>query len=442
MTARQTVKTFPDGETWYVSATRERGRSIRMDVKVTLPSQKGDRKLVVVGQVGNPFDPQFLERFAAHGASRNGASSAVYAERLVSIADALFPWVSSSSSSPTAPRGASDDDDALMTGMKPISLSEMAPSSSRQWSVMTAVPMGRISGFFGTFGTLKSQTATYLAICVATGLPFFGHAVQKAPVLFLDYEEDASEAWRRAHALTRGLGLEHIPEGLDHLEVSDPLHEIAGELGELIRGKGYGLIVLDSIGPALAGDPDSAEIVIPTYESMRNLGATWFVIDHESKVQTTQRALSQRTPFGSVYKAALSRSLISVVAPDKANHPSSIILQHQKSSYAPPMEPLALKARWEADAMIFSHGDWAQEPFKSVRDAVRKENGKSQKKQSAQDLVFDAVKGGVESAESIADITKLAVGTVKNKLTELGRIGKVARKPDGKYAPAAAQEAK
>ncbi|MBI4339982.1 MAG: AAA family ATPase, partial [Chloroflexi bacterium] len=111
------------------------------------------------------------------------------------------------------------------------------------------LPASRISILFGTWGSIKSTLTAFIAVSVASGLPFLRRPTSQGPVLWLDYEEDADEVKRKVEAVAQGLYLPCAPEGIDHLEMRDALVDVAPDLAHLCVERQYALVVLDSFGP-------------------------------------------------------------------------------------------------------------------------------------------------------------------------------------------------
>jgi len=63
------------------------------------------------------------------------------------------------------------------------------------------------------------------------------------------------------------------------------------------------LLIIDSIGGACGGEPESAEVVLRFFTALRSLKITPLCVDHIAKVGVSG------TPFGSIYKYNASRNL-------------------------------------------------------------------------------------------------------------------------------------
>lgn len=76
----------------------------------------------------------------------------------------------------------------------------------RAWQVLDLIPAKNVTLLYGDGGTGKSLLALQLGAAVATGKPFFGHAVTKGPVEFITAEDSLDEMHRRLVDISRAAG--------------------------------------------------------------------------------------------------------------------------------------------------------------------------------------------------------------------------------------------
>ena len=99
----------------------------------------------------------------------------------------------------------------------------------------------------------KSFLIMYLAICAASGKPFFDRKVKQCPVMFIDKENDLALNLWRSDAIGRGLGLS--PEAIDSLPIMPLFREDTTLTDEasIERLKRYigefrpGLVIVDTL---------------------------------------------------------------------------------------------------------------------------------------------------------------------------------------------------
>jgi RecA-family ATPase len=287
------------------------------------------------------------------------------------------------------------------------------------------------SVLYGDGGVAKSLLALAVAVAVAsTRREFLGRGVGNGPVLYLDFELDADEQHRRVRRVAEGMGLEEPPADIYYMSALgfSPSEAFDAAL-EACERLGIGLVVLDSVGPAMEGDAEHARDVIRFHnrvlEPFRAAGATVFAIDHQSKPQAAQNYREKRA-FGSVYKGNLSRSVIQAEATERGKDTLTIRLRHKKHNFGPLAEPFEAKLTFSEDAVTF-------EPVRlDASDLAEEET------LNAIDKVRLALEEGPAYPAELAKTTGLAEKTVKNKLTELRRTGEV--QPTGERDENAAEQ--
>ena len=164
------------------------------------------------------------------------------------------------------------------------------------------LPAGGTGTLFGAPGLGKSFVALDLALCVASGKPFFGHIVKRCPVVFVAAEGAAGlpnrvNAWRQHHGYedTGELGVYFATEPVQLLEgrsVSVFLSAIR-KLGEPRPG----LIIMDTLARCMAGgDENSTRDMGMTIAAVdrirRDTGAAVLLIHHTRKDGDLERGSS------------------------------------------------------------------------------------------------------------------------------------------------------
>ena len=187
-----------------------------------------------------------------------------------------------------------------------VDLSEVAPRDRETYLISPYVVEGSVaSGIFADGGTGKSLFALALALSVATAEPVLGvYPERMGPVLFLDWEWDAEAHAERLHAICRGVGIE-VPIGvIFYRHETASVLEAAPTIRRLISELGIVLVIVDSLGFARGGEPESAELTIKTFAAFRTFGIPVFYVDHVAK-----QAADKSHSFGSVYTRNSSRMM-------------------------------------------------------------------------------------------------------------------------------------
>jgi hypothetical protein len=168
-----------------------------------------------------------------------------------------------------------------------------------KWLIEPLVQLRNPTLIYGPGSTGKSWFGQYLAVLADQGMSHGGLDVEPSSVLYLDWETDQIEIGSRVTMIRRGLGL----EGQSHIWYKAMNQGLSNDI-EAIRSvvveKSIDLIIVDSIGSACMGEPESAEVVLRTFNSLRSLGVSSVCIDHTNK---------EGVLFGSVYKYNSARQV-------------------------------------------------------------------------------------------------------------------------------------
>ncbi len=97
----------------------------------------------------------------------------------------------------------------LAVGWRGVPLWDLdaADVPSKRWVLEGLVPEAEPTLLAGHGGAGKSMFALHFAVCVASGKPFFGIAVERRPVVYLSGEDDAETVRRRVQGILRQFGL-------------------------------------------------------------------------------------------------------------------------------------------------------------------------------------------------------------------------------------------
>jgi hypothetical protein len=271
---------------------------------------------------------------------------------------------------------------------------------------------------YGDGGVAKSLLALALAVAVARGSrKWLGREVESCSVLYVDFELDAEEQARRVHHLCRGQGVDTPPENLLYMSaLGYPAGEAFSAALEACIEHGVGLMVVDSLGPALQGDAEAARDVIGFFqksiEPFRAEGIAILIIDHQSRLQAGQ-SYQSKGAFGSVFKTNLARSVIQAQATERGEGTLSVRLRQKKHNFGPLAEPFGVKLSFTEEAVSLEAveldaSELAEEATLNATDRVKL-----------------ALENGPAYPWEIAETTGLAIKTVKNVLTGLRKQGVV-----------------
>jgi hypothetical protein len=299
-------------------------------------------------------------------------------------------------------------------GRKPeaVRFSDIEVPGPRRYLLKDLVLAAYVTLLYGDGGVAKSLLALALAVAVSGGSEYWlGRKVENCPVLYLDFELDAEEQARRVHQLCRGQDLDTPPDNLFYMSaLGHPAKEAFASALDACKVHEVGLMVVDSLGPALQGDAEAARDVIGFFqrsiEPFRTEGVAVLIIDHQSRLQAGQ-SYQSKGAFGSVFKTNLARSVIQAQATERGEGTLTVRLRHKKHNFGPLAEPFGVKLSFSEEAVSLEAieldaSELAEEATLNATDRVKL-----------------ALESGPAYPWEIAEHTGLAVKTVKNVLTGL-----------------------
>lgn len=235
-----------------------------------------------------------------------------------------------------------------------INLSSHVPERLN-WLLESAVPKGFPAMIYGEGGMGKSYLALLIAIQMTMGgQKFLGlrFADKALNVLYVDYELDKDEITRRAQKVSKGLGLEKVPVNLLYFSPAESLPRSITKLRNIIESKAIDFLVVDSLG-ASAVDGEHVPDVVNLFAEIRKMGVTTLLLDHQAKQQTGDR-YSRKTPFGSVYKFNLCRSVFQLSCQSRDGNKITLRLHHTKSNFGRLIDDLVFDVSFEGDRVLFT----------------------------------------------------------------------------------------
>jgi hypothetical protein len=296
--------------------------------------------------------------------------------------------------------------------LEAVRFSEMKVPGPRRYLLKDLVLAAYVTLLYGDGGVAKSLLTLALAVAVSgSSEGWLGRKVENCPVLYVDFELDAEEQARRVHQLCRGQNLDTPPENLLYMSaLGHPAKEAFAAALEACKEHGVGLMVVDSLGPALQGDAEAARDVIGFFqksiEPFRAEDVAVLIIDHQSRLQAGQ-SYQSKGAFGSVFKTNLARSVIQAQATERGEGTLTVRLRQKKHNFGPLAEPFGVKLSFTEEAVgleavELNASELAEEATLNATDRVKL-----------------ALEGGPAYPAEIAEHTGLAVKTVKNALTGL-----------------------
>ena len=291
-----------------------------------------------------------------------------------------------------------------------------------KWLIDPIIQLNNPTLIYGPGSTGKSWFGQYLATLADEGMRHGGLSVEPSSVLYLDWETDQLEIGTRITLLRRGLGL----EGASHIWYKTMTQGLSNDI-EAVRSvcaeKSITLVVVDSLGSACMGEPESAEVVLRTFTALRSLGISSLLIDHTNKENNMNGQHAQNL-FGSVYKYNSARMVFQTVKDQQPEEDKLVFgLFHKKANNSRLMRPIGFEFTFTPDAVKVDRRDVRETPLEEhMRVSDRIEN------------VLKNKPGGL-SVTDIAEALEKTESHIRKELSEGVRNYKMfVRLENGNYA--------
>jgi hypothetical protein len=180
------------------------------------------------------------------------------------------------------------------------------------------------------------------------------------------------------------------------------LSDSVEQLQRIIHDKNIGLIIVDSLGPAVRGNLNDSEPAIKYHAALRQLGTTSLTLAHTSKDQITKK----RTIFGSVFFTNLARSVWECKAEQETGEDEAVIsLRHTKANLSRLHPPLGYRFTFTDNSITVVKAD--------LRDSgLSRELPLSFR-------IKDLLRGGTMSVKDIAEQLNSGVDTTARTLRRM-----------------------
>lgn len=190
--------------------------------------------------------------------------------------------------------------DYYRTGEPLVMVGRLPHPPRPSYAVEPLLLRGNVNLWYGAGATAKTTIGVAAAVSVQEGTPLLGLPLSPDPLraLYLDFETDAATIDAIVKRLSAGAGMATIPE-LAYRRMSGALADQVEDLRRLTVERQIRFLVVDSLGAACGGEPESAEVVLRLTSAVRSLGVTPLLIDHIPR--------DGEEPFGSVYKINSAR---------------------------------------------------------------------------------------------------------------------------------------
>ncbi len=281
------------------------------------------------------------------------------------------------------------------------------PLTEPQFLIEDFLTSDCINLVYGNGGMGKSYLALYIAVLVASGKSFLGNVVKKGKVLYVDFELSPELQRQRLERICKGLDIDPNSFNPTDLLYITPIN--LSEFIPTILNHQMDLIIIDSIGAGLSGDPEAARDICGLFQQLRQLG-TVLLLDHQSKMQKGDRA-NTKTPFGSVYKFNLSRNIYHLNAVQGEDNKLNCLLKHTKCNFSALRQPIGLE-------FDFSQSSFVVNKCEPGLEFVEHLGVKEQ-------IIVALRELGKATAQEIADEAGLELGSARAKISLLKKAGEI-----------------
>lgn len=283
-------------------------------------------------------------------------------------------------------------------------------AAQARWLIDPLVQLNNPSMIYGPGSSGKSWFGQYLAVLADHGMSAGGMAVEPSKVLYLDWETDQAELGSRITMIRRGLGL----EGTSHIWYRAMNQGLASDL-EAIRtivvDRGITFVVLDSLGSACMGEPESAEVVLRMFSALRSLGVSSMCIDHTNK---------EGHLFGSVFKFNSARQIWEIKKHQEPDEDKLVFgLFHRKANNSKLIKDIGFTITFGEGRVTFERKD--------VKDTSLEEHMR------IVDRIEGLLRRGPMTVPDLADMLEKSETHVRKELSEWTKRGKFVRLEDGTH---------
>lgn len=258
--------------------------------------------------------------------------------------------------------------------------------------------------WFGDGGNGKSFLALAAALTIhGDRADLLGiHPAAQLRVAYCDWEFDAWEHRKRMRSL---IGAAEPEPDLVYVRCFGPLREQVDRLRKVIREQDIDYLVIDSVAAACGGEPESAEVALGFFDSIRRLGVGALCIAH-----TTKNPEAQERPFGSTFWHNMARSTWLVRKEQQAGDSGlSVGMFHKKANSGPLSPPLGFQIAFGDGRTTIRRTDVRDVP--GLAEHV-----------STSSRIRHAIKGGPKSYAELAEELEVGKDAVR-KAAERGARG-------------------
>jgi AAA domain len=295
-----------------------------------------------------------------------------------------------------------------------VLVGRLARSPRPTYALDPLILQGELNLWYGAGGTAKTTTAVAACLTVQEHLPLLGlpHSSEPARALYLDWELSSEMVDGIVKRLAAGAGLTLAPELL-YRRCAGALADQAEDLRRLIVERAVRFLVVDSLGSACGGEPESAEVVLRLVNAVRTFNVTVLLIEHVPR--------DGEEPFGSVYKFNAPRLIWRFRKQQEVGEDEvQVAAFNTKANLSALHRPLGWRLRFADETTTLTRIDPAEVAgFQASLPLSAR--------------ILHALRDGALGVEDLAEVLGVSGGQVRARCSELHRRGKLVRLDRGEY---------
>lgn len=314
-------------------------------------------------------------------------------------------------------------------GEPALTVGQLPRQDTPRYRIAPFVPEGKPAIIYGRWGCWKSNLALALAIMVQTGQGYHGFTPVQGNVLYLDYESDSQDIDERIKALCSGWAIP--PVSILYRFCVSPLEDDLERIQEIVSEANIAFIVVDSVGMAIGGSLMDPEPSLAMMRCLRSLRISSLLIDHQAKnAQSGPEA--ETSPFGTVYKTNLSRSIWEIIAKQDQGSPDlEVAIKHRKGNRSAILPTIGLRVSFT--------GNEGEERM-SVQRLDLAHLALIASTRSHKEQILDFLKMGAQSNKDLEDELHIKDNIIYARTYELKKKGAIIKLPDGRWGLVSKEE--
>ena len=282
-------------------------------------------------------------------------------------------------------------------------------AAQQRWLIDPLLQLNNPTLIYGPGSSGKSWLGQYIAVLADAGLSETGFDVDPCTgrVLYLDWETTQDEIAERVTKIRQGMNLPDSGN-IWYKKMTSGLANDIESLREAVVDHNIALVIVDSLGSACMGEPESAEVVLRTFAALRSLNVTALCIDHTNK---------EGYLFGSVYKYNSARMVFEIKKSQEPDEDKLIfVLFHKKANNSKLIKERGFIMTFGDGAVTFERQDVRDTPLADQLRLV--------------DRIANLLRDGAMTAQDIAEGLDKARSHVDKVLSNGVRDGRFVRLND------------